>query len=241
MLQVLAGYDPEDATSADVPVPDYSASVASSLREVGTLRVGVPRAHFFEKLDSEVESAITAALSEIGKLAASIQEMEMPASNDTTILRAEAYAYHFDNIKKSPELYQPETLRRIRSAEDITTVAYIKARRKVDEYRRSISKIFGTVDVLITPTSPVPPFKIAELLANLDDLRTKEILMLRNTRPFNILGLPTISVPCGFTKSGLPIGMQITAAPWAEANVLKLAQAYEQQTSWHTRRPSLEP
>jgi aspartyl-tRNA(Asn)/glutamyl-tRNA(Gln) amidotransferase subunit A len=238
MLQVLAGYDPEDATSADVPVPDYSPVLSQG--GVGALRVGVPRTHFFEKLDPEVESAISAALSEIGKLAASIQEVEMPASNDTTILRAEAYAYHFDNIKKSPELYQPETLRRIRSAEDITTVAYIKARRKVDEYRRTISKIFGTVDVLITPTSPVPPFKIAELLANLDDLRTKEILMLRNTRPFNILGLPTISVPCGFTKSGLPIGMQITAAPWAEANVLKLAQAYEQQTTWHSRRPNLE-
>jgi aspartyl-tRNA(Asn)/glutamyl-tRNA(Gln) amidotransferase subunit A len=237
MLQVLAGYDPGDATTADVPVPDYSAALA---RRPEALRVGVPRAHFFEKLDPEVEAAITTALSEIGKLAASIQEVEMPASNDTTILRAEAYAYHFDNIKKSPELYQPETLRRIRSAEDITTVAYIKARRKVDEYRRTISKIFGTVDVLITPTSPVPPFKIAELLANLDDLRTKEILMLRNTRPFNILGLPTISVPCGFTKSGLPIGMQITAAPWAEANVLKLAQAYEQQTTWHSRRPNLE-
>jgi aspartyl-tRNA(Asn)/glutamyl-tRNA(Gln) amidotransferase subunit A len=235
VLQVLAGYDPEEATSVNTPVPDYSAA----LRETKPLRVGVPRAYFYEKLDPEVESALNTALSVIGKLAASVKDVDTPASNDTTILRAEAYAYHYDNIKKSPELYQPETLRRLRSAEDVTTVAYILARRQVDQYRRTIGKTFENVDVLITPTAPVPPFKIAELLDDPDNLRPREILMLRNTRPFNILGLPTISVPCGFTKAGLPIGMQITAAPWAEATVLKLAQGYEQQTGWHTHRPNL--
>jgi Asp-tRNA(Asn)/Glu-tRNA(Gln) amidotransferase A subunit family amidase len=236
MLQALAGFDPEEATSIDAPVPDYSAL----MKQGGPLRVGVPRAYFYEKLDPEVESALNTALSLIGKLAASVKDVETPASNDTTILRAEAYAYHFGMIKKSPELYQPETLKRIRSAEDVTTVAYILARRQVDQYRRTIGKSFENVDVLITPTAPVPPYKIAELLGDPDNLRPKEILMLRNTRPFNILGLPTISVPCGFTKSGLPIGMQITAAPWAEATVLRLAQAYEQQTSWHTQWPNLE-
>lgn len=236
MLQVLAGFDPEEATSVNAPVPDYSAL----MKQGGPLRVGVPRSYFYEKLDPEVESALNTAISVIGKLAASVKDVETPASNDTTILRAEAYAYHFDTIKKSPELYQPETLKRIRSAEDVTTVAYIQARRQVDQYRHTIGKTFENVDVLITPTAPVPPYKIAELLGDPDNLRPKEILMLRNTRPFNILGLPTISVPCGFTKSGLPIGMQITAAPWAEATVLRLAQAYEQQTSWHTQRPNLE-
>jgi aspartyl-tRNA(Asn)/glutamyl-tRNA(Gln) amidotransferase subunit A len=236
MLQALAGYDPEDAASVDQPVSDYNAA----LRETKALRVGVPRAYFYEKLDPEIESAMNTALAVIGKSAASVQDVETPASNDTTILRAEAYAYHLENIKKSPELYQPETLKRIHAGEDVTTVAYILARRQVDQYRRTISKTFQAVDVLITPTTPVPPFTIAELLGDPDNLRPKEILMLRNTRPFNILGLPTISVPCGFTKTGLPIGMQITAAPWAEGNALRLAQAYEQQTDWHTRRPKLE-
>jgi len=74
----------------------------------------------------------------------------------------------------------------------------------------------------------------------MDNLRTREILSLRNTRPFNILGLPTISVPCGFTKSGLPIGLQISGAPWAEGNVLRLANAFEQQTEWHKKRPKLD-
>ena len=233
MLQVLAGYDAEDANCAETPVPDYSAA----LNQKGQLRVGVPRAYFYEKLHPDIESAMNAALKVIGKLAASVRDIEMPASNDTTILRAEAYAYHAENVKKNPELYQPETLKRIRAGEDVTTAAYIQARRQVDQYRHTIRKVFETVDLLVTPTTPVPPFTISELLADMDNLRTKEILTLRNTRPFNILGLPTISVPCGFTHAGLPIGLQISGAPWAEGNVLRLAHAYEQQTEWHKKRP----
>jgi aspartyl-tRNA(Asn)/glutamyl-tRNA(Gln) amidotransferase subunit A len=236
MLQVLAGYDPDDANSADQPVPDYTAA----LSQKDPLRVGVPRAYFYEGLHPEIESAMNTALKVIGKLAASVRDIEMPASNDTTILRAEAYAYHAENVKKNPELYQPETLKRIRAGEDVTTATYIQARRQVDQYRHNIRKVFETVDLLVTPTTPVPPFTISELLADMDNLRTKEILTLRNTRPFNILGLPSISVPCGFTKSGLPIGLQVSGAPWAEANVLRLAQAYEQQTDWHKKRPKLD-
>ncbi|HET8887440.1 MAG TPA: amidase [Candidatus Angelobacter sp.] len=233
MLQVLAGFDPDDANSADHPVPDYAAAI----RQTGPLRVGVPRAYFYEGLHPEIESAINAALAAIGKLAASVRDIEMPASNDTTILRAEAYAYHAENAKKSPELYQPETLKRIRAGEDVTVATYIQARRQVEQYRHNIRKVFETVDLLVTPTTPVPPFTISELLADMDNLRTKEILTLRNTRPFNILGLPSISVPCGFTKSGLPIGLQISGAPWAEGNVLRLAHAYEKQTEWHRKHP----
>lgn len=236
MLQVLAGYDPEDANSADAPVPDYTQALSQN----GPLRVGVPRAYFYEKLHPEIESAMNAALAVIGKLAASVRDVEMPASNDTTILRAEAYAYHAENVKKNLELYQPETLKRIRAGEDVTTAAYIQARRQVDQYRHTIRKVFETVDLLVTPTTPVPPFTISELLADMDNLRTKEILTLRNTRPFNILGLPSISVPCGFTRAGLPIGLQISGAPWAEGNVLRLAHAYEQQTEWHKKRPKLD-
>jgi Asp-tRNA(Asn)/Glu-tRNA(Gln) amidotransferase A subunit family amidase len=235
MLQALAGYDPEETTSVDAPVPDYTAA----LRQTGPLRVGVPRKYFYEGLHPEIEGAMNAALAATGKLAASVRDIEMPASNDTTILRAEAYTYHAENIKKTPELYQPETLKRIHAGEDVSMAAYIQARRQVDQYRRDVRKVFETVDLLVTPTTPVPPFTIAELLADMDNLRTKEILSLRNTRPFNILGLPSISVPCGFTKNGLPIGLQITGAPWAEGNVLRLAHAYEQQTEWHTRRPAI--
>lgn len=234
MLQVLAGHDPEDPTSADAAVPDYLAA----LRETRPLRVGIPRSHFYEKLDPDIESAITAALSVIGKLVSTLQDVETPASDDTVVLRAEAFAYHFENSKKSPEQYQPETLRRIRSGEDVSATTYIQARRRMEEHRSEVRKVFESVDLLITPTTTVPPFTIAELLADTNSLRNKETLMLRNTRPFNILGLPTISVPCGFTTTGLPIGMQITGAPWTEGDVLRLAQTYEQHTNWQLRDKS---
>ncbi|HWC15640.1 MAG TPA: amidase [Terriglobales bacterium] len=237
MLQVIAGHDSEDSTSVDVSVPDYGAAI--DVRR--PLRIGIPRAHFYDELDPAIERAMTAALSIIGKLATSIQDVEIPTTNDTTVQRAEAFAYHCENAKSSPHLYHPEILRRIRSGEEVSTVTYIQARRQLDECRHKITKAFESVDLFITPTTPVPPFTVAELLADIDNLRSKEMLMLRNARPFNFLGLPAISVPCGFTEIGIPIGMQITGAPWAEGEVLRMAHAYEQQTSWHTRRAGLEP
>jgi aspartyl-tRNA(Asn)/glutamyl-tRNA(Gln) amidotransferase subunit A len=119
----------------------------------------------------------------------------------------------------------------------VGTAKYIDARRQIDQIRGAASRIFDKVDLFITPTAPVPPFAIAELLGDLATLRTKELLMLRNTRPLNALGLPTISIPCGFTGAGLPIGMQITGPAWGEASVLRLAHAYERETQWHDRRP----
>ena len=155
------------------------------------------------------------------------------------ILRAEAYAYHKDYISKSPELYQAQTLKRIRAGADVTTSAYIQSRRKLEQVRRSVARAFETVDLLITPTACVPSFAIADLLADPNTLREKELLTLRNTRPFNMLGLPTVSVPCGFTRADLPIGMQITGPPGGEATVLRLAYAYEQASEWRKRKPNL--
>ncbi len=235
LLQPLAGYDPEDTASIDLAVPDYAAALANA----PSLHMGIPRAYFYEGLHPEIQAAMDAALSVLGKLTSSQREIAIPASNDTTILRAEAFAYHQENVSKTPELYQPETLKRIRGGAEIGAAAYIYARRQLDQLRRSAHKIFDAVDVLVTPSTPVPPLKISELLADMDNLRTKEILTLRNTRPFNALGLPTISIPCGFTSEGLPIGMQITGPPGGEATVLRLAYAYEQETEWHNRRPNL--
>ena len=99
--------------------------------------------------------------------------------------------------------------------------------------------MFAAVDVLVTPTTPVPPPKASELPTKFEDILSLDTLLLRNTRPFNLLGLPTISIPCGFSKAGLPIGLQLSAAPWGESVVLRLAQAYQQATSWHTRRPKV--
>jgi Asp-tRNA(Asn)/Glu-tRNA(Gln) amidotransferase A subunit family amidase len=235
MLQVLAGYDPEEPSSLNMPVPDYAAE----LTRPQALKTGVPRPYFYESLNPEVQAAVEAALLVLKRLTSSEHEIEIPASGDPTVLRVEALAYHQEFIAKSPELYQPETLKRIRGGSGITGATYVTKRRELDQLRHSIRKTFETVDVIVTPTSPVPPFTIAELLSDPETLRTKELLTLRNTRPFNTLGLPTISLPCGFTSAGLPVGLQLSGPPGGEATVLRLARAYERETEWHTRRPSL--
>ncbi len=243
MLQAIAGYDPEDTASTDTPVADYAGTIAAT---TSSLRLGIPRPYFYEGLHPEIQAAMDVALSVLRKLTASQRDIGTLASNDAyssildayrPVLAAEAFAYHQEYVAKTPELYHAETLKRIRSGAEVGTAAYIHARRQLDQIRRSAPKVFDTVDLLITPTAPVPPFTISELLGDLDTLRTKELLMLRNTRPFNALGLPTISVPCGFTRAGLPMGMQITGPPGGEATVLRLAYAYEQETDWHNRHP----
>ena len=155
---------------------------------------------------------------------------------DRTLQAAEAYAFHAASVAKTPELYQPETLRRIRNGETVTATEYIQRRRELEEARRSTAQIFAAVDVLVTPTMPMPAPAIADLKADPDALRPAELKLLRNTRPFNVWGLPAISVPCGFTQSGLPIGLQIAGPHWREDLVLQLASAYEQATAWHKRR-----
>jgi aspartyl-tRNA(Asn)/glutamyl-tRNA(Gln) amidotransferase subunit A len=234
VLQAIAGYDSADLTTTpNVPVEDY----VSVLREdAKRLRVGVLREYFFDDLDPEVAAAMEHALRGIETLVAEMKEVKLDVSTDRTVQAAESFAYHAENVAKTPELYQAETLRRIRSGEAITATQYIQSRRELDEARRGIAHVFANVDVLVSPTMPMPAPAIADLRANPDALRPAELKLLRNTRPFNVWGLPAISVPCGFTQSGLPIGLQIAAPHWREDLVLRLAHAYEQATAWHKRK-----
>jgi aspartyl-tRNA(Asn)/glutamyl-tRNA(Gln) amidotransferase subunit A len=237
VLQVIAGYDSGDITSADVPVADYLGALREGAK---ALRVGVPRAYFFEDLDPEVATAVEHALRGIASLGAEIKEVKLDVPTDRTLQLAEAYAFHAENVAKNPELYQAETVRRIRAGEKISAAEYIQRRREFEEGRRSIRAVFADVDVLVTPTIPMPAPAIADLRADPDALRPAELKLLRNTRPFNVWGLPAISVPCGFTQSGLPIGMQVAGAHWREELVLRVAHAYEQATAWHKRTIPLQ-
>lgn len=175
----------------------------------------------------------------IGTLVAQVKEVCLDVPTDRTLQAAESYAYHAENVAKNPELYQPETLRRIRTGDRITTGEYIQRRHELEVARRRIRDVFADVDVLITPTTPIPAPSIAELRANPDALRPAELKLLRNTRPFNVWGLPAISVPCGFTQEGLPIGLQIAGPHWREDLVLRVGYAYEQATAWHKRQCSV--
>jgi aspartyl-tRNA(Asn)/glutamyl-tRNA(Gln) amidotransferase subunit A len=233
VLQAIAGYDSADITSVDVPVADYVSAVREGVKG---LRVGVPPGYFYDDLDAEVASAMEHALAGFRSMGAQLKDLQLDVPTDRTLQAAESYAHHAENVARSPELYQAETVRRIRSGEKVTAAEYIQRRREQDEARRGIRAVFADVDVLVTPTMPMPAPAIADLKANPDALRPAELRLLRNTRPFNVWGLPAISVPCGFTQGGLPIGLQIAGAHWREDLVLRVAHAYEQATAWHKRR-----
>jgi aspartyl-tRNA(Asn)/glutamyl-tRNA(Gln) amidotransferase subunit A len=130
-------------------------------------------------------------------------------------------------------------LRRIRKGEDISAQDVEQRRRELKQIRGEIHKVFEGVDVLVTPTTPVPAGAIDELKKDPELLRPHELMLLRNTRPVNVWGLPAISVPCGFTTAGVPIGLQIIGPQWREDTVLQVAYAYEQATDWHKRSPRL--
>jgi aspartyl-tRNA(Asn)/glutamyl-tRNA(Gln) amidotransferase subunit A len=233
VLQAIAGYDAGDITSVDVPVIDYAGGLREDAKR---LRVGVPREYFFDDLDPEVASALERALREMKGLVAEIKDIRLEIPTDRTLQTAESYDYHAENVAANPDLYQPETLRRIRSGEKVTAEEYIQRRRELEEARRGIGHVFADVDVLVTPTTPMPAPVLADLKVNVEALRPAELRLLRNTRPFNVWGLPAISIPCGFTKSGLPIGLQIAGPCWREDLVLRVAHAYEQATEGQLQR-----
>jgi aspartyl-tRNA(Asn)/glutamyl-tRNA(Gln) amidotransferase subunit A len=224
VLQAIAGYDARDVGSVNVPVDDYVSGLDYSTKK---LRVGIPRKYFYDDLDEEIRAAVEQAIAVIRALVAEVRDVEVEVSPDRTVQAAESFAYHAENIARTPALYQPETLRRIRSGEKITVAEYILRRREQDEERRRAHDFFSEVDLLVTATIPIPAPVIADLKKDPNALRPAELKLLRNTRPFNVWGLPAISVPCGFTKAGLPIGLQIAGPHWREDLVLRLAHAYE--------------
>lgn len=224
LLQAIAGYDSVDPGSAQVPVGDFSSS---SRKDLKNLRVGVPQEYFYEDLHDEVGAAVEEALGLVRKLVKEVREIRLKAPTDRVLQAAESYAYHARLLAEEPELYQPETLRRIRSGEKISATEYIERRRELDHERRSAHSFFADIDLLVTPTAPIPAPAIADLKAHPEALRPAELKLLRNTRPFNVWGLPAISVPCGTTKTGLPIGLQIAGPHWREDLVLALAKAFE--------------
>jgi len=229
VLQAIAGPDLADSVPSDPTV--------GLEQSIDKIRIGVPREFFYEDLDPEVAAATEQAIAVLQQLGGTIRELHLAVPTDRTLQSAESYAVHAEEAARHPELYQPETLRRIRTGEKATAEEVQRCRRELAEIRASIQSVFEEVDVLVTPTTPIPAPLITELKQNPDLLRPREILLLRNTRPVNVWGLPAISVPCGFTRTGLPIGLQIIGPPWGEARVLQVGYAFEQATEWHKQQP----
>jgi aspartyl-tRNA(Asn)/glutamyl-tRNA(Gln) amidotransferase subunit A len=201
-------------------------------------RIGLTRQPFFEDLDADIELAINEAIEVIRKISLSVTEVDLP-SVPTAVQAPEVYAVHKNYYANSPELYRPWMRERLAQAANADTSAYVADRFALERVRRTINDVFTEVDLLTTPTTPVPPITIEEA-SNMSPNPAGEI-WLRNTRPFNAYGLPTISIPCGFTKAGLPIGLQIAGPRFGEGRVLAFAHAFEQATDWHKRAPTALP
>jgi aspartyl-tRNA(Asn)/glutamyl-tRNA(Gln) amidotransferase subunit A len=238
MLQVLAGHDPADPASADVPIPDYRANLKQG---IAGLRIGAPLA-FLETvpdLEPETFAAYRAALEELGRLGGRVEPVELPEAQHINalggiILVAEAYAYHQECFRQSPELYGEQFFSRTLPGALLSAADYITAQRGRARIKRGFAELLTRVDLLALPTFPHPAVTFAE------DLATPAWGRTSLTRMFNLTGLPAISVPCGFSAAGLPIGLQLAGRPFDDAGVLRAAYAYEQATDWHTRRPPLE-
>jgi aspartyl-tRNA(Asn)/glutamyl-tRNA(Gln) amidotransferase subunit A len=220
---------------------------------VSKLRVGIARTPFFENLEPDVAKALEVALNDLKEIVAEVREVQLPASPGLgAVSNAEIYAYHGPWITKTPDLYQEATRRIVLGGSNSKPETYIQGLRRVELARRDIAKSFASIDVVITPTTTGVTSLIPRQLAAPPSAATPPATAgpstggggggaagFRNTSYFSYFGLPAISVPCGFSASGLPIGLQIGGAPFAESSVLALAHAYEQATEWHKRRPKL--
>ncbi len=236
MLQVLAGYDRLDIASVEHPAEDYVAALASPVKQ---LRVGVARVPFVDHLDADVAIAFEAALTTLRTLTRSMSDVVLPSTADATV-GGEMYAYHEALFGKLASRYQIPTRRNLQNGANAKAAEYIRGRWALDLLRRTIDDSFTEVDVVVLPTRRHTPRTVeASLEREEKDIpRNPE---LENTGAFNTFGIPAISVPCGFTATGLPIGLMIAGPRFAEGRVLALAQAYERATQWHTRRPALSP
>jgi len=207
---------------------NFTASLDQSL---GRLVLGIPDKHFFEDLDGAVASSMEQAMAGLRTLGFELREVEVPVDSDRTLQMAEAYAYHRSLVRNSPEHYDPDTLRRIRSGESISEEAYRAALTKLEVIRREVRDQFEDVDAWVAPTTPIPAPRISALLKDPSRLRPAELILLRNTRPVNLWGVPAISVPCGSSADGLPIGLQIIGPPAGEKTVLQIASRFERHAN----------
>jgi aspartyl-tRNA(Asn)/glutamyl-tRNA(Gln) amidotransferase subunit A len=232
LLQAIAGHDPLDAITAMEAVPDYSRALGASTAQV---RVGIPREYFFEQLHPDTAAAVEEAIRLLRGKVREVRDVVLPRLRVAAGGDYDAELYHYQKpwFDRSPELYHPWSQRHLNNMKKVETPAYIETLKRVRECRRDIRRVFEQVDVLVLPTMREPAPAISETV-NETHRRPPS-----NTSAFNHFGTPAITVPCGFSKDGLPIGLQIAGAAWKEPAVLSVAYAYQQATEWHTRRPAV--
>ncbi len=242
VMNAVAGYDPNDPTSTNLPPPDYTQALKG---EIKGLRLGVVKEFFEVPIESDVSDSFWKAIDQLAELGGIISEISWPLYHYGTaiaslIQMAEATAYHRELIRKNgPQIYPPVRLR-LETGIFISASDYIQTQRARTLFYHQSLNIFKNLDILVTPTVPVTAFPIGTTSLLVSNQKVNVIsLLTQYTRPFNLNGFPAITVPCGFSKDQLPIGLQFVGRPFDEETVLRAAHAYEQATPWHLRRPPL--
>jgi aspartyl-tRNA(Asn)/glutamyl-tRNA(Gln) amidotransferase subunit A len=232
LLQVIAGHDRLDSITQREMVPNYTLWAGAPIAH---LRVGVPREYFFEQLHPDVSSAVEEVIRHLPGKVREVREVTLPRMHqaENGDYGVELYHYQKPFFDKSPELYHPWSQRHLNQMKKVDTVAYVETSKRVRECRRDIQRVFETVDILILPTVREPAPLISETV-NESHRRPPS-----NTSVFNHFGIPALTLPCGFSKEGMPIGLQIAAAPYREAAMVQFAYAYQQATEWHTQVPTI--
>jgi aspartyl-tRNA(Asn)/glutamyl-tRNA(Gln) amidotransferase subunit A len=245
LLAVMAGADPRDATASRRAVPDYAGALD---RSVASLRVGVPATYYWDGVDAEVTAAVREAIGVLGRLGARVVDVALPDPRilvdvANLIARSECSAVHARLIRGEPHALQPAVRARMEIGFQVSAYEYLQATRLRAQLARGfIRDVFaGGVHLLAMPTIPEPaPALEAVKAGSIAEIVRRMGRFSRLTRPWNGLGLPALSVPCGFSGGGLPIGLQLVGRPFDEATVLRAGHAYEQAAGWWRHRPSLE-
>lgn len=237
LLQAIAGYDAEDPASADLRVGDYLAGLEGG---VSGWRVALASGEYFTRAEADVLAAVRAAAEVFAGLGAQVKEVEIQEGREAALansqmVTSDAAAFHRQRLEQRPEDFGADVLRRLQEGVERSSMDYALARRTQARLRHRFERFFRDFDVLLTPATPLtaPPIEGPDAVEQARALT-------RFTAPFNLTGLPALSLPCGFTAGGLPIGLQIVGPPWGEAAVLRAAYAHEQASGWHRRTPGLE-
>jgi aspartyl-tRNA(Asn)/glutamyl-tRNA(Gln) amidotransferase subunit A len=241
MLNAMAGYDKLDITSVEHGREDYVAQLS---QPVAGLRLGMP-ASYFDGLDPEVAAAVEAAVNLLGKLTRGVKEVSLPGVTHLGNLgtMGETLAWHEEYFKRAAAKYMLPERRRLQTAADseLKATDYIRTKWEIELLRRRVDDAFTDFDLVVLPTQRILPPPLDELIKRAQDPAPANPRVVSNCSPFNVLGIPALSLPCGFSKSGLPVGLMIAGPRFSEGKVLALAHAYEKATEWHKRKPPLQP
>jgi len=243
LLGLLAGADPRDATTSHRAVPDYGGALE---RPVAGLRAGVPENYFWDEVDPDLARRVRAAIDVLAGLGLTVRELVVPDPRHLVdvahaLARSESAAVHARLVRETPQLIQPAVRARLEVGFQVSAHDYLQAiRLRAQATRTFIADVFGEVDILLTPTIPEPAPRLADVKAgSADEVVRRMNRFSRLTRPFNALGLPALTVPCGFSEEGLPVGLQIAGRPFDEATILQVGYAYEQAAGFWRREPPL--